>query len=64
MAFPLCVECHVTEHAIWSRAGLDAALPDRAVVARRLALFCHLQNFDDLAEECADLAEALDEVAA
>jgi hypothetical protein len=64
LAVPLCVPCHLAEHAIWARLGLDAAAPDRAVIVRRLAVFCHLQDFDDLAEECADLAEALDAEAA
>lgn len=59
LAVPLCVPCHVAEHRLWSRAGLDAAEPSPEIVLRRLALFCHLEAFDDLAAESVEYAESL-----
>jgi hypothetical protein len=63
LAVPLCVPCHVGEHRIWSRAGLEASEPDQVIVLRRLALFCHLQSLDDLAREIVEYAELLAGVA-
>jgi len=62
-AVPLCVGCHVAEHKIWSRTGLDAAEPSGSVVLRRYAVFCHLESFDELAAEIVELVESMEQAA-
>jgi hypothetical protein len=53
------VPCHIAEHQIWARQGLNAAVPSVAVVVRRLALFCGLHGLDDLADELGVVADEL-----
>jgi len=54
---PLCVPCHISEHRIWARAGLNGRGLDPVVVVRRFAVFCGLQGLDDLADALSDLAD-------